>query len=89
MLSDLSLLLFTVEFVVWNAIKSTLNNASNQTNRGGPWRGRSFLSDGRLIVCLFKAAEDIRKGQERGEARRRNLRDPLRAAVQDIESLQI
>lgn len=27
----------------------------------------SFLSDGRPIVCLFKTAEDICEGQERGE----------------------
>ena len=44
MLSDLSLLLFTLELVVWTAIGSTLNNASNQTNLGGASSGRGEAS---------------------------------------------
>lgn len=69
MLSDSSLLLFTVVPVVWTAVKSILNNARKQTKGGGASSGWERLpGDGRVIVCLFKAARTSAKSSgERGE----------------------
>ena len=69
MLSDSSLLPFTVVPVVWTAVKSILNNAWKQTKVGGARSGWERLpGDGRVIGCLFEPARTSAKSRgERGE----------------------
>lgn len=66
-LIDSSLLLCTVVPVVWTVIKSVVNNASKQTRGGGASPSWERLpGDGRVLVCLFKAAETSAKGRRDG-----------------------
>lgn len=62
---------------------------TKQTDEVPALEEEQLLDDGRLIVCLFKAAEDICKGQENREReeRRRSFKDPGGAARAEMWSL--